>query len=248
MIKVNGSNSSNFNYVEIFNSSSVNFTNVVETKKYLFLSEEKKKIYAIPKESNYKALSTVDAFKENIVDIATIKYNTDFPSVATASFVVAVIDSNNDKTQYSLMPLSLSTILVECHPLTSLLCFLVSEETRKMEFLIMGVNDEFAHVPEVRFTFNVYNLYNYGNRGTIFWLMIVLYIVIILTILTYRLVRLAIKRNFQMKRIEGVKKLMNKNYEYKLAEYKKEIEPAETENDNQEDRISLELVANELST
>lgn len=223
LTKVNGTNSSSFTYEEIFNSSTVNFTNVVETKKYLFMTEKEQKLYAIPKQSNYvaKAMTTADVFKnkshvnQTIVNIAATKYNTDFPSVGHSSHIVAVVDVKGDKTAYSLIPLSLSKIEIKCHPLTSLLCFWSNEETQKIKFLIMGVNDEFAHVPEIRFTFNVYNIYNYGKVGTMFWLLIMLYSVTVLAVFSYRMLRLAFKRKAQLKRIDGIKKMIHKGSSHK---------------------------------
>ena len=172
MTQVNATNSTNFNYVEIFNSSTVNFTTAVETKKYLFLSDENKKLYSIAKESTYKAMTTAGKFMGKIIDVVPTSYKTDFPSPGANSNLVAVIDTKGDSTSYSLMPLTLGNISIQCHPMTSLLCFWVSEETKKMEFLIKGVNDDYAHVPDIRFTFNIYNVYSYGRTGAVFWVLI----------------------------------------------------------------------------
>lgn len=210
------------------------------------MSDSNKKIYAIAKESNYKAMTTQKTFEGKIVDIATTKYRTDFQSVGSGSSVIAVVDKFNDSTQFSLMPISLSTIFIECSPLTSLLCFWVSEEMRKMEFLITGVNDEFAHVPEIRYTFNVFHVYNYGKTGTLFWLLIAIYAFTILIIFTYRLIRLAIKRFSQLRKIEGVKKIISKEYRYSpgLEDYKEGLDqqtPGDTPKKDEAGRNTLEL-------
>lgn len=206
-------------------------------------------MYAIPKESNYKAMKTDDAFKGNVVDIVTASYNSDFPSKGTGSHIISVIDDSENKKTFDFGKLSLSNIKVECSPLSSLLCFWMSEQTHKLDFLIMGVDDEFAHLPEVRFSFNVYYIYNYGAVGTILWLIITIYLVISIVIFTYRMFRLTFKRRTQMKKLEGIKKMMTKSFKYAPAEsdYKKELDP-EVPDNGTEDKISLELVANEVSS
>lgn len=253
MTQANGTSPSNFNYVEIFNSSNITVSSsmAVETKKYLFLTDgSKKKLYAIAKDSNYRAMTTAEEWKDNIISIVTSMYNTDFPSPGSASNVFAVLDSVNDnKRQFSIMSLSLSNITVRCHPLTSLSCFWVSEETEKMEFLVMGVNDEFDHVSEIRYTFNVYNIYSYGTVGTLFWLLIITYAIIIVALFSYRIVRLSFKRFFQMKRIDGLNKIFTKHdqiYRTPLKEYKGEIDPQHPEDSARPSGISLELTANEV--
>src|SRR5205823_4107481 len=133
------------------------------------------------------------------------------------------------------------------HPLTSLLCFWVSEEMEKMEFLVMGVNDEFSHEPEVRYTFNVYNVYSYGKTGTAFWLLIMAYAMAMVALFTYRMFRLGFKRRSQLKRIDGLKQMMSKDFQYRvpLQDYKKDVEPSTPERRTHQTGISLELAANE---
>lgn len=230
LTKADGNSSSNFEYVEIFNSSKVNYTRAVETKKYLFLIEKGKPMYVISKMSNYLSI-TSQWPADNIVDVSTRSYGSDFPSVGNSSKVLALIDKEEDGSSYSLLNLNLSQIVVTCHPLTSLLSYWWGEDTSTIKFNVLEVNDEYAHVPKVIFEFNVYNVYNFGRIGTFFWVWIWVNFTLVVLIMVCRLLRLGVKRRSQMKRIDGLKKFSLKNsYKSHLTGYGEELDHYENMN------------------
>ena len=146
-------------------------------------------------------LSQILKSDDNIVDISSELYKSEFlPSPNLPKILVRVqpkADNSSKKYSVSMVPLSLGNIVVECDPLTYLLSFANGEEQKKLTFSIIGVNDEFAYIPEIRFTFNVYYIYSYSGSGTVFWLWIWLSANVVLIILAYRSVRLGLKRRKQ---------------------------------------------------
>jgi hypothetical protein len=204
----------------VFNSSTVNYTRAVETEKYLFLMEENKPLHVIPKESDYAAMKA--DWKESegkIADVVIRNYDSDFSTVEDGK-VFALKD--NDMVDYSLIPLELSYLKMECRPLTSLMSYWWGEDIEKFEFKILGRSNE----PEYHFTFNVYNVYLLGTTGTIFWVWIWVNISAVILIMVFRMIRLGCKRKAQMKRMDGFKKMsiVGDASNNPLNEYQQELE------------------------
>ncbi len=191
-------------FVETFNTSKTNYTDVTETSNYLFIwRPSPPDLIAIPKNSNYKAMrsnvSQLLSATDKIVDISSEVYRSEFlPNINLTKILLRVerqaVGSN---VTFAMVPLNLSNIVVECDPLTYLLSFLEADEQKKITFSIMGVNDEFAYIPDIRFTFNAYYIYSYSGSGTVFWLWIWLSINIVLLVFAFRSIRLGLKRRKQ---------------------------------------------------
>lgn len=222
----------------------MNYTTAVETKKYLFLIEKGKKMYVIPKMSNYLAITSQWEI-DNIVDVATKSYESDFPSIGNSSKVLALTDKNEDGTEFSLLHLNLSQVKITCYPLTSLLSYWWGEDTITIKFNVLGVNDEYAYLPRVIFDFNVFNVYNFGKIGSIFWIWIWINFIVVLLIIVYRLLRLGVKRRSQMGRIEGLKKITVKDsYNAPLVEYGEGLDHSNNHIHEVEDKPVLEMTEN----
>ena len=194
----------------MFNSSKINYTDLIETKNYLFIYRSNPThVVAVPKESNYKALSgTLGDIKNPgaIADISLQNYTSDF--LKSPVQILARVDVQGDKSKFSMVPLQLGKIEVSCFPLTNLLSFFNGEEQKQMNFSIIGVNDQYAYIPTVKFTFNVFYIYNYSNSGSFFWFWIWLSFNIVLFIFIYRLIRLGLKRKEQSKGLMKINELM----------------------------------------
>lgn len=191
-------------FEEVFNTTKTNYTDVTETNNYLFIwRPSPPDLIAVPKNSNYKVMrsniSQVLSATDKIVDISSELYRSDFLPNPNLTKILVRIERQvaGPNVTYAMVPLTLGNIVVECDPLTYLLSFVDGDEQKKLTFTIMGVNDEFAYIPDIRFTFNVYYIYSYSGSGTVFWLWIWLSINVVLVVFAYRSVRLGLKRRKQ---------------------------------------------------
>ena len=184
----------------------MNYTNATESGRYLYLWNKNEIFYAVPKSSNYKALKGQLSLPKSaeIIGVGSRDYNSEFSS--SENQIIALVDTNGDGSKFGYIQLGLGTIRVQCYPLTSLLAFLKREEQYKISFTITGVNDKYASIPEVRFTFNVFYIYSYGKIGTVFWIWLWAVVNVVLFVFFYRLVRLGLKRKSQSARFNKVRR------------------------------------------
>lgn len=183
--------------------------------------EEDKPLYVIPKESDYLAMKADWTEKDGkIIDVLMKNYDSDFSTIEDGK-VFALKDNNNEMAEYAMLPLGLSTLKMECYPLTSLMSYWWGENIEKFEFKVLGISTE----PEVHFTFNVYNVYELGTTGTIFWLWIWINFSAVMLILVFRMIRLGCKRKTQMTRMDGFRKMsIAESARNPLSAYQQELE------------------------
>ena len=190
----------NFDFYEIFNHTSLNCKNIVETDKYLLMmNDDDQTMYASPKGSDYRALRGKIEIGEGgkLVGLVIRDYNAEFTGEGYQ--IMQLIETNS--TLLSYFKLQLSIITITCTPMTSLYAFALSEESFKISFTVIGVSDAYAHIPEIRYTFNVHYVYSYGIIGTIYWIWVFSLFAVVILIFGIRITRLGSKRNLMTRNL-----------------------------------------------